>query len=99
MSRTFKDRPHRIRFPETSGGTWYTYSCPEKGSKKLKRKELDTEDHWMHSTPSWWNNMFHTRPQRNNGHMWEREVVKTAIDDVEDLDPPIVGNKPHKYYW
>lgn len=61
-----------------------------------KRKEQDTEYHWM-STPSAWTRLMMNRPQRRAGHMWERSVL--FEEDLEETDPPGVSRKPHLYYW
>ena len=67
-----------------------------KTTKPKRRKEVDTECHWM-TTPSWWNRCFNNVPQRRKGRAWERKVLFEA--DVEETDPPIFSKKPHKYYW
>ncbi len=66
-----------------------------KTSKTKKRKNQDTEWHWM-TTPSWWTRLNMNRPQRREGHLWERKVL---LEDVEEADPPGVGRKPHIYYY
>ena len=71
---------------------FYTYA-PGVLTKKPKR--TDTEYHWM-TTPSWFNNMKHTIPQRRQGRMWEHRVL---TDDLEETDPPQFSKKPHIYYW
>lgn len=99
MSRTYKDKPSRVRYPTQSGYSWYTRSQPPRGAKPLLPKKEDTECHWM-TTPSWFRNMFHTRPQRHKNSTWEREVVKAqSLEDLENEDPPPISNKPEKYYW
>jgi hypothetical protein len=102
VSRTYKDRPRKFN-PEP----WdidlikldrYTYiDSPTKKTKK--RKEVDTEDHWM-STPSWWTRLMMTRPERRSNRLLEVAVVKSIdIEDLEDFDFPDLGHKPHVYYW
>jgi hypothetical protein len=67
-----------------------------KTTKTKKRKEVDTEYHWM-NTPSWWVHEFMQVPQRAAGKVWEKKVLKEI--DLEDTDPPGVSRKPHMYYW
>jgi len=98
MSRTKKDQPDRVRFPENfdSNGRW-----KRSGDTEItkKRKEVDTEWHWM-STPSWWVNLTMTRPQRKEAQIWEQEVKKIQNpEELEEVDTPNVSKKPHKYYW
>lgn len=69
------------------------------GAKTKKRKEIDTNWHWMGSTPSWWTRMMMNRPQRREAHLWEREVEKTPFEELEEVIKPNVSHKPHKYYW
>lgn len=106
MSRTYKDRHWKIRFPEQArlkdyekvetphGYSWLHLPT----TKTKKRKEVDTEWRWM-ATPGWWVNMMMTRPQRRAGHVWETEVVKLSDEELEDTDPPDASRKPHVYYW
>lgn len=63
------------------------------GSKKKKRKEVDTVYHWM-STPSWWTRMYMRRPQRAR----ENQQLRN-IRILEDFDFVDTGRKPHVYYW
>ena len=98
MSRTYKDRPTRVRFPESFDhdrvqipGTWHSIELPTTRAKK--RKHVDTEHHWM-GTPSWWTRMFMRRPRRAR----ENQSLRN-IHDVEDFDFVDTGRKPHNYYY
>ena len=92
MSRTNKDKPNKVKFPE-----FYPYS--KEAEKPKKRKEEDTEWHWLGSTPSWWNRLFHTKPKRRAGHMEEKDLVGLDVEDLEELVETDVTNKPHKYFY
>jgi hypothetical protein len=86
MSNTEKDKPSKFKFPEYF----------KDRNKTKKPKEKDTEWHWM-STPSWWTRIMMNRPQRRKGKLWEATVkLEKTLDEV---DPPEVSKKPHKYYW
>jgi hypothetical protein len=130
MSRTYKDRPSKIKHPEAHWdfGTEHlayestrriyefdletnNYCCVDTnercirffraniaGAKTKKPRHVDTEWHWM-STPGWYISEFMNRPQRAKGRAWEHKVVNTAIEDLDTLDTPSVGRKPHLYYW
>lgn len=97
MSRTFKDRPHHIKYPKWDiDYIWndgYGYR-KAKTSIPKKRKEVDTEDHWM-STPSWWTRLTMNKPQRRSVHLWER---KALFSDLEELMQPS-KKVAHIYYW
>jgi hypothetical protein len=67
-----------------------------KTTKTKKRKEQDTEDHWM-TTPGWWIHLLHTRPQRRKYHTQEIAVLK--LNDLEEVDFVNYKRKPHWYYW
>lgn len=85
MSRTLKDRPPSVRFPDD-------------GTKKPR--DIDTEWRWLRYTPSWWTNVFMTRPLRREAKLWEREVQKIdSLEELEEIDKPNVSKKPHVYYW
>ncbi len=102
MSRTLKDRPSRLKHEAWDKDRikvegWFRYiSLPTTRTKK--RKEVDSEEHWM-GTPSWWTRIMMNRPQRRNGSIWERKAVRTDILYLFDLDTPSVNRKPHQYYW
>ena len=110
MSRTFKDKPSKLRYDpydmdrdeivynsELYYGFITSYRLQLPTTKTKKRKEVDTEYHWM-STPSWWTKMCMLKPQRRKGRLWEVEVVKLQIDALEEADAPGVSRKPHIYY-
>ena len=102
MSRTYKDKPTATLYEswnkdrERIEGTFSWIDLPT--TKTKKRKELDTEWHWM-STPSWWTRLTMNRPQRRKCKLWERDALKTCLDSLDDLDKPIISRKPHIYYW
>lgn len=111
MSRTYKDKPYkhteyakerdaalqRKEVPYLNGTVYYWVW--DNSGKRKKRKEVDSEYHWM-NTPSWWTNMFMNRPQRHEGRMWEHEVSKIQNpEDLDEVDTPNVSKKPHVYYW
>lgn len=49
------------------------------------------------STPSWWNKLKHTRPERRKIKVLL--TVLTGRKCFEDVDVPDLGRKPHIYYW
>ena len=83
-------------FNNSVGTITRTIYLKKAGVKPKKRKELDTEDHWM-STPGWWVKMTMTKPQRRSQHLLEKQALKAV--DIEDVDFPELGRKPHIYYW
>ena len=101
MSRTYKDRPSKIRFPEDQ----YGYGCIfgpdyrwiELPGVKPKRKRSHTPWGWIKSTPSWWTRLTMNKPQRRNCRLWENKVKYMV--DFEEADCPFFKNKPHNYYW
>ena len=102
MSRTYKDKPSKIKHEswnkdrERIEGTFYYIDLPT--TKAKKRKELDTEEHWM-NTPGWWTRLVMNRPQRRKCKLWERDALKSSLDSLDDLDKPIISRKPHIYFW
>ena len=107
MSRTYKDRPARVRYPEQqwdyryhtgAEDDWRLHLLKRRGVLTKKRRKVDTEWHWM-STPGWWIRQFMNRPQRRAGHAWEHDIVKWKIEDIDLSDYPCVSRKPHIYYW
>lgn len=103
MSRTYKDKPHNVRFPEKQYGYgrvqietpdyYVIYWADLPGVKAKKKKHVDTEWHWM-GTPSWWTQMFMNRPRRSAENQQLRNM-----GDVEDFDFVDVKRKNHIYYW
>ena len=100
MSRTRKDVPPKFRFEpgdqdQIKVDGWGYRNGPT--TKPKKRKEVDTEHHWM-NTPSWWNNLFHTRPIRGNFRTFVSNAKKSSLEDIEFLLEPSDSKSPHKYY-
>jgi hypothetical protein len=106
MSRTYKDLPNKLRFPEEawdyryyfSGGRKYIDYLQYPGVLTKKKKNVDTENHWM-TTPMWYIREFMNQPQRAKGRQWEKSVLKVDINDLDIIDYPSVSRKPHLYYW
>jgi hypothetical protein len=102
MSRTYKDKPSKLKYDawdkdrERIEDTYYWLDLPT--TRVKKRKELDTEEHWM-STPAWWTRLMMNRPQRRECKLWERDALKSSPDSLDDLDKPSISRKPHIYYW
>lgn len=102
MSRTYKDRPPALRFPEDQWEFGRYRIAPgcylyKKGVKTKKRKSQFTEWRWLQSTPSWWTRMTMNRPLRRRGKHYEHSALR--IIDLEDLMPFNNSHKPHQYYW
>lgn len=99
MSRTYKDQPARVRFPEPfdcdrvplSGYFFRWIQVP--GVRTKKPKDVDTEHHWM-TTPGHWTHIMMNRPQRAR----ENQQLR-CIYDLEDFDFVDTKRKPHIYYW
>lgn len=68
------------------------------GIKTKKKKRVDSEWHSM-TTPGWFIKEFMNRPQRASGRAWEKKAAESAPEDLDLLDTPSVGRKPHVYYW
>lgn len=109
MSRTYKDRPNRVRYEPWDKDRSPIYieykDCVlrysylfNKTTKTKKRKKVDTEEYW-YPTPGWWTRLMMNKPQRRAGSLWEQEVVRTNIQELDNLDTPSVSRKPHIYYW
>ncbi len=98
MSRTFKDKPSKLKYDpwdqdmQRVEGFYRFIQLPT--TKPKKRKEVDTEWHWM-STPSWWTRLVMNKPKRRACRLWENTRTLDNLDDV----CPDYGNKPHIYYW
>jgi hypothetical protein len=107
MSRTLKDKNWKLKFPEldyrfdsvkiTSDDSYNIRYIQLPGVKPKKKRELDTDWHWLNTTPSWWTRLMMNRPQRRAGHIWEHKVLREP--DLWDTDPPGVSHKPHVYYY
>ena len=51
------------------------------------------------TTPAWWIREFMTVPQRAKVRVWQQRAKQTKVEDLDLLDPPAHGKKPHVYYW
>ncbi len=102
MSRTRKDRPERIRWPDARPkydnilhfGLGYD-TFPKTQSKV--HRSIDLNWRWYARTPSSWTRIQMTRPKRRACRVWE---LKTKyLLDFEEADCPDFGRKPHVYYY
>jgi len=106
MSRTYKDLPSKLRYPEEEwdyryylvGNRKYIDYLQYPGVLTKKKKNIDTKYHWM-TTPMWWISEMMNQPQRTKGRQWEKKVLKVDINDLDIIDYPSVSRKPHWYYW
>ena len=106
MSRTYKDKPYKLsefysswsqdreEFRYLENGFLFYGHIYKKTTKTKKRKEVDTEDHWM-TAPGWWNRMVVTRPERKKVN----SRLQSLPDDLEEVDIPDLGRKPKIYFW
>lgn len=99
MSRTYKHKPRKLLWDSFDKDfiplEGYRHRLG-KTTKPKKRKEVDSEDHWI-TTPGWWIKLTMTRPERRGAHLLEKKALR--ILDIEDVDFPNLGNKPFNYYW
>lgn len=63
------------------------------------RKTLrDGKGHgWNWSTPGWWNNLFHTKPQRQ-AFRQALHLFKRNPESADGIAWPL-EKKPHQYFW
>lgn len=104
MSRTYKDKPPKFRFPEEQWNYgkvqietqdyWISYWADLQGVKTKKKRNVNTKWHWLGSTPSWWTYTFMIRPRRSK----ENQQLRN-IKNIEDFDFVDVKRKNHIYYW
>lgn len=85
MSRTIKDKKITLRYDEDI----FSLNVPD-----LRKKKKSDHVYWPMSTPSWWTRMIINRPYRRAIKMWERNVMKTDIEDVVPNKEPRL-----KYYY
>lgn len=101
MSRTYKDKPSKLRFPEDQYGygriLGLDYRWIELPGVKPKLKRSHCHWQWLENEPSYWIRQMMTRPQRRKCRLWEAKVKYMV--DLEEADCPFFKNKPHKYYW
>ena len=103
MSRTKKDKPSKLVWGdyfqdmEYIPGTFYYIQLPT--TKPKVAREASNEWHWMRGTPSWWNNLFHTRPIRGKFRNFCSNARKTDVSQLEELLEPEDSKSPHKYFW
>jgi len=43
--------------------------------------------------------MMMQKPQRRKASMWQRDAEKSSKADLDNLDKPPHGKKPHWYFW
>lgn len=115
MSRTYKDKPWKLRFPEQqwdysheriptqrwseSYQYWYNFWCFLEKPGVKTKKKRIYKEYHGMPTPNWFVHDFMTVPQRAAGKQWERKIVQVPQDKLIDEDTPTVSRKPHLYYW
>jgi len=103
MSRTHKDMPWKVKFPESKFDYKYYQSnnnfCFLEYPGKLTKKKRSYKEYHGMPTPMWWISLMMNQPQRSRGKQWEKQVLKTKVSELIDQDYPDVGRKPHIYYW
>jgi hypothetical protein len=108
MSRTHKDKPEDIKWPEErldyntvrlaiDFGGRLGYRRIEVSGKKTKKPRTYCHHRWWAKSPGWWVRLTMTKPQRRAGRVWEA-VIKYA-KDLDVSDPPQVSRRPHVYYY
>lgn len=105
MSRTYKDRPDRLRFPDHREPKPAGYDRAELSrwlalprSKSKVPRYQNTKWFWYKAAPGWWVRLMMTRPQRRRCRMWEQQT-KTRLD-FEDADCPVIhARRPHVYFY
>lgn len=67
--------------------------------EKAKQRAFGKGWRWLGQTPGWWVSLFMTRPQRRGARTWEHEAARTPRAELDSMDQPPHGRKPHKYFW
>ncbi len=122
MSNTYKTKPSRLKhepWDKDSIGFWAKRPNNDYDSyvrlqvpttKAKKRKEKDTEYHWMH-TPNWFVHQFMVKPARRASKQWERDLQKLGVTQwfmnqyeekfqvIEEIDWYDFDKKGRIYYW
>ncbi len=86
---------HKYLWPDFDtpiGLTIRTAYLKKPGVLTKKRKEVDTENHWM-STPSWWVRMTMNKPQRRSVSLWEQQLSNL---DTSRYNPSYEGTYPYE---
>jgi hypothetical protein len=115
MSRTHKDKPWKLRQPESKWDFamervpyqkwsnefqyWYNFWCYIERPGVKTKKKRSYKQYHGMPTPMWYVHEFMTVPQRAAGRQWEKKIVKVPIGRLIDEDIPSVSRKPHWYYW
>lgn len=99
MSRTMKDKPHKIKFPSDLNMRWPYYNVPRGTLPKKKRNCKPDWESYYHSTPGWWVHMFMTKRRRRENRVYESILKFVPIDLLEEYEPFLNWKKPHEYYW
>lgn len=88
MSRTIKDKPHKVKFPSNLNTLW-SYYTPTRGTipKKKKNCNPDWESHY-HSTPGWFTHMYMTKRRRRENRIFEAIIKFVPIELLDEYEPP-----------
>jgi hypothetical protein len=105
MARTHrhirKAKYNRIYRPAWLAERRLSWSSKDKdGAMEMYYQEFPEQRyyHWAGATPSWWNRLFHTRPNRRNDKDLCKKVEREGFDEDKHYDWSH-PRKPHNYYW
>lgn len=102
MSRSYKDKPSKLLWGDYAQDYIMLdgyYHIWQKTTKPKVRKTKNTEWGWIKGTPSWWNNLFHTRPIRRKFKNFCTISVGKPLEILEEILEPEDSKCPHKYYY
>ena len=88
MSRTIRARQRRWRSKRKGGERWWRVDSRPKGNLYKDTKQ---------EAPSWWVNLFDTRPQRRRHTAACHAMLNGADPDAMPLG--VIERRPHVYYW
>lgn len=97
MSRTFKDRPTKLRWDD-HWANWFNAPLWKRKTGPKKKRLKDSVWRWIHQTPGWHVSMFSEVPARAEARAWEHAAVRHSGDYV-DLDTPRHPKSKLVYYW
>lgn len=66
---------------------------------RQKQRRFGEDWRWLLATPGYWTREMMTVPQRRAVRDWERNTTKTPQSELDTLDLPPHGKKPHLYFW
>lgn len=99
MSRTIKDKPYKVRFPENNRMHYPYHENPSGSITKKKRFYKPDWDSFYMATPSIHTRLCMTKRRRRENRVYESVLKQVPLELLETYEPFLNWKRPHIDYY